>query len=210
MPRVCFCFWSVAAVVVLASASVTETESKEDEVVRVVATLARACFCLSICISTETEVNIEIVVVVWVVLVDVVAVESVRLGLIVALSSILTESEVNKEVVVVVRVDIVAVVSTPPTFHTISSSNGGVIVGRACFCWAADTSLSEDTVTVVEVVLLVLVPDAIIIVWVRVSFIAAGGLILLITQRGTWVVTLRLLSSHLSSSTSTHLGFKLP
>ena len=126
-----------------------------------------------------------------------------------ALSSILTGSEVNIEVVVVVRVDIVAVVSTPPTFHTISSSNGGVIAGRACFCWAADTELSEDTVTVVEVVLLVLVPDAI-IVWVRVSFIAAGVLILLITQRGTWVVTLRLLSSHLSPSTSTHLGFKLP
>ena len=209
MPRVCFCFCSVLAVV-LASASVTVTESKEDEVVRVVVTLARACFCLSTCISTETEVNIEIEVVVWVVLVDVVTVESVWLGFIegtdasMALSSILTESEVNKVVVVVVRVDIVGVVSTP-TFHTISSSNGGVIVGRACFCWTADTELSEDTVTVVEVVLLVLVPD-VIIVWVRVSFLAAGGL----TQRGTWVVMLRLLSCHLSSSTSTHLGFKLP
>ena len=210
MPRVCFCFCSVLAIV-LASASVTETRSKEDEVVRVVVTLARACFCLSTCTSTETEVNIEIEVVVWVVLVDVVTVESVWLGLIVgtdastALSSILTESEVNKVVVVVVMVDIVAVVSTPPTFHTISSSNGGVIVGRACFCWTADTELSEDTVTVVEVVLLVLVPD-VIIIWVRVSFLAAGGL----TQRGTWVVMLRLLSCHLSPSTSTHLGFKLP
>ena len=205
------------AAVVLASASVTETRSKEDEVVRVVVTLARACFCLSTCTSTETEVNIEIEVVVWVDFVVVVTVESVWLGFIVgtdasmALSSILTESEVNKVVVVVVRVniDIVGVVSTPPTFHTISSSNGGVIVGRACFCWTADSELSEDTVTVVEVVLLVLVLGTI-IVWVRVSFLAAGELILLSTQRGTWVVTLRLLSCHLSSSTSTHLGFKLP
>jgi len=147
----------------------------------------------------------EIEVVVWVVLVDVVAVESVRLGFIVALSSILTESEVNKVTVVLVRVDIVGVVSTPPTFQTISSLNGGVIVGSACFCWTADTELSEDTVTVVEVVLFVLVPD-VITVWVRVSFTAAGGL----TQRGTWVVMLRLLSCHLSSSASTHLGFKLP
>ena len=141
------------------------------------------------------------------VLVVVVTVESVWLGTdaSMALSSILTGSEVNIEVVVVVRVDIVAVVSTPPTFHTISSSNGGVIAGRACFCWAADTELSEDTVTVVEVVLLVLVLGTV-TVWVRVSFLAAGGL----TQRGTWVVTLRLLSCHLSSSASTHLGFKLP
>ena len=126
----------------------------------------------------------------------------------VALSSILTGSEVNIEVVVVVRVDIVAVVSTPPTFHTISSSNGGVIAGKACFCtfcWAADTELSEDTETVVEVVLLVLVLGTV-TVWVRVSFLAAGGL----TQRGTWVVMLRLLSCHLSPSTSTHLGMKLP
>ena len=166
---------------------------------------------MSSCTSTETEVNIEIEVVVWVVLVDVVAVDSIWLGLIVgtdastALSSILTESEVNKVVVVVVRVDIVGIVSTP-TFHTISSSNGGVIVGRACFCWTSDTELSEDTVTVVEVVLLVLVPDAIFIVLARVSFLAAGGL----TQRGTWVVMLRLLSCHLSSSASTHLGLKLP
>ena len=170
---------------------------------------------MSTCTSTETEVNIEIEVVVWVVLVDVVTVESVWLGFIVGtdasmgLSSILTESEVNKVVVVVVRVDIVAVVSTPPTFQTISSSNGGVIAGRACFCWTADTELSEDTATVVEVVLLVLVPD-VIIVWVRESFLAAGRLILLITQQGTWVVMLRLLSCHLSPSTSTHLGFKLP
>ena len=101
----------------------------------------------------------------WVVLVDVVTVERVWLGFIVALSSILTESEVNKVVVVVVvvGVDIVGVVSTPPTFHTISSSNGGVIVGRACFCWTADTELSEDTETVVEVVLLVLVLGTIIV-----------------------------------------------
>ena len=206
MPRVCFCFCSVLAVV-LASASVTETESKEDKGVGVVVTLVRACFCN----STETEVNIEIEVVVRVVLDDVVTVERVWFGLIegtdasMALSSILTESEVNTVVVVVVRVDIVGVVSTPPTFHTISSSNGGVIEGRACFCWTADTELSEDTETVVEVVLLVLVPE-VIIVWVRVSFLAAGGL----TQRGTWVVMLRLLSCHLSPSTSTHLGFKLP